>query len=53
MKRICIVAALVSVSAVIAGSGSTSSAAGLPVASGMHPAAHVTVFASGFNNREG
>ena len=53
MKRIRKVAPLVTVSAGIAASGSTSSAAGLPVASGMHPAAHVTVFASGFNNPRG
>jgi hypothetical protein len=53
MKRICTVAALVTVSAGIAGSGSTSVAAGLPVASGTHPAAHVSVFASGFNNPRG
>jgi hypothetical protein len=53
MKRICTVAALVTVSAGIAGSGSTSIAAGRAVASGTHSAAHVTVFASGFNTHAG
>ena len=53
MNRICIVAALVSVSAGIAGSGSISIADGLPAHRGTHVAGHVTVFASGLTTRGG
>jgi hypothetical protein len=53
MKRTCIVAGLVSVAAGIAGSGPIAIANGVPAHGRTHAGAHVTVFASGFNNPRG
>jgi hypothetical protein len=53
VKRTSIVVALIAVALGLAGAGQVSVAHGLPAHARMHGTAHVTVFASGFNNPRG